>query len=71
MADVKITVRNNGPFRIEAPAGAITLVDAEGKEFDLAGKTNFSLCRCGKSLTQPFCDGAHKAVVCPVAEAKS
>ena len=37
MADEKvtITVRKNGPFRVEGP---IKLVDADGKEWDLAGK---------------------------------
>ena len=28
MAQVKITVRPNGPYRVEAPEGAIELVDA-------------------------------------------
>ena len=27
---VKITVRRNGPYRVEAPDGAIELVDADG-----------------------------------------
>ena len=30
-----------------------------GNEFDLAGKTRFSLCRCGGSVKKPFCDGTH------------
>ena len=34
MAQVKITVRENGPFRVEAPEGAIELVDADGNRFD-------------------------------------
>jgi CDGSH-type Zn-finger protein len=60
MADVKITIRENGPYRIEAPAGTLEVLDATGKPFDLAGRTAFSLCRCGHSETKPFCDGAHK-----------
>lgn len=60
MAEVKITVRKNGPFRVEAPEGAIELVDADGNKYDLTGKPNFSLCRCGGSLNKPFCDGTHK-----------
>lgn len=60
MADVKIIVRKNGPFRVEAVEGSVTLVDAEGNEIDLKGQTSFPLCRCGRSLTQPFCDGSHK-----------
>ncbi len=53
---VKITVRPNGPFRVEGP---ITLVDANGAEWDLAGKPAISLCRCGLSEKKPFCDGTH------------
>lgn len=62
MADVKITVRENGPYRIEAPAGSLELLDASGKPYDLAGRTAFALCRCGHSENKPFCDGAHKRV---------
>ncbi len=53
---VKITVRPNGPFRVEGP---ISLVDAEGKAWDLTGKPAISLCRCGMSTKRPFCDGTH------------
>ncbi len=55
----KITVRNNGPLRLE---GEFTLCDMEGKEFDLSGRTAISLCRCGHSEDKPFCDGSHKKV---------
>ena len=63
MADVKITVRENGPFRIEAPEGAVEMVDHEGNKHDLTGKTVFSLCRCGSSAKKPFCDGTHKTLL--------
>ena len=53
---VKITVRPNGPFRVE---GAISLVDVNGQEWDLTGKPAISLCRCGLSSKRPFCDGEH------------
>jgi CDGSH-type Zn-finger protein len=65
MAEVKITVRENGPYRIEAPAGALELFDAAGNRYDLTGKTAFALCRCGHSENKPFCDGAHKRVGFP------
>jgi len=68
MAQVKITVRNNGPFRVEAPEGAIELVDADGKAYDLSGKTAFSLCRCGGSVNKPFCDGTHSRIGFQAAE---
>lgn len=57
MSDVKITVFNNGPFRVE---GDVTLVDADGKEF--TKKEKFSLCRCGQSSNKPYCDGTHNKI---------
>ncbi len=69
MADVKITVRPNGPFRVECPEGAVELVDANGNKFDLTGKTAFSLCRCGGSTKKPFCDGTHSKIGFQAAEA--
>ena len=53
---VNITVRPNGPLRVE---GHIVLKDADGREWDLTGKPAISLCRCGLSEKRPFCDGAH------------
>jgi CDGSH-type Zn-finger protein len=53
----KITIRNNASIRIE---GDFTVVDQEGRPFDLAGRTTISLCRCGQSSNKPFCDGTHK-----------
>jgi CDGSH-type Zn-finger protein len=58
MSKVKITVKENGPLRIEGEQ--IELLDSEGKPFNLEGKTVISLCRCGLSNKKPFCDGAHK-----------
>jgi CDGSH-type Zn-finger protein len=62
MSAVKITVRKNGPYRIEAPEGSVELVDADGNKFDLTGKPAFSLCRCGGSVNKPFCDGTHSKI---------
>lgn len=62
MANVKITVRANGPYRVEAPEGGVELVDANGNPYDLTGKPAFSLCRCGGSTTKPFCDGTHSKI---------
>jgi CDGSH-type Zn-finger protein len=62
MAQVKITVRPNGPFRVEAPEGSVELVDVDGNKFDLTGKPAFSLCRCGGSTNKPFCDGTHSRI---------
>ena len=62
MAAIKITVRPNGPYRVEAPEGSVELVDAQGNQYDLTGKTAFSLCRCGGSINKPFCDGTHSKI---------
>lgn len=66
---VKITARKNGPYKVEAPEGTIKLVDADGNEYDLKGKTVFALCRCGASINKPFCDGTHSKVGFQAAEA--
>lgn len=57
MNKTKITVLNNGPLNV---AGDIELLDANGKPYDLGGRTIISLCRCGLSANKPFCDGTHK-----------
>ena len=69
MAQVKITVRRNGPYRVEAPEGSVELVDADGNVYDLTGKPAFSLCRCGGSTKKPFCDGTHSQIGFQAAEA--
>jgi CDGSH-type Zn-finger protein len=68
MAAVKITVKTNGPYRVEAPEGSIELVDANGTPYDLTGKPAFSLCRCGASVNKPFCDGTHSKLGFQAAE---
>lgn len=74
MADVKITARRNGPYRVEAPIGSVDLLDADGNPYDLSarvkeGKLAFSLCRCGGSVQKPFCDGTHSKLGFQAAEA--
>jgi CDGSH-type Zn-finger protein len=66
MAGVEIKVRENGPYKVTGP---ITLIDAEGNEFELPddGKP-VALCRCGGSTTKPFCDGTHSKVGFEAAE---
>jgi CDGSH-type Zn-finger protein len=59
MPQTKITVKSNGSIRIE---GDFAILDAEGREFGLGGRTAVSLCRCGHSEDKPFCDGSHKRV---------
>ena len=62
MPSVKITVKKNGPYRIEAEEGVIEMFDADGNKYDLTGKPAFSLCRCGGSVNKPFCDGTHSKI---------
>ena len=69
MAAVNITVRKNGPYRVEAPEGSVELVDADGNKYALTGKPAFSLCRCGASVNKPFCDGTHSKMGFQAAEA--
>ncbi|MEM6612359.1 MAG: CDGSH iron-sulfur domain-containing protein [Cyanobacteria bacterium P01_C01_bin.72] len=58
MSDTTITVKNNGPFLVQ---GNVSIIDAEGKEFNAEGKA-IPLCRCGASTAQPFCNGTHRKI---------
>ncbi len=58
MSQVTITVRKDGPYRVE---GELTLLDADGNPIPLPGP-RFSLCRCGASSRKPFCDGTHTKI---------
>ena len=51
----KITNLDNGPYLVRGP---VLLLDAEGNEFRTERAT-VALCRCGGSMTKPFCDGTH------------
>ena len=59
MADVEITIRNNGPYSVSGP---IKLVDADGNPVDTSGRERISLCRCGGSTKKPFYDGTHSKI---------
>jgi CDGSH-type Zn-finger protein len=69
MAEIKITAKPNGPFRVEGDLSKLELVDANGKPYDLTGKSGVSLCRCGASVNKPFCDGTHSKIGFQAAEA--
>ena len=62
MSDLKITVKPNGPLRLEGDLSKISIADADGHTWDLTGKPGVSLCRCGQSTRRPFCDGSHNRV---------
>lgn len=57
MSEVVIKARENGPLLV---TGSVTLTDHLGNKYDLTGKANIALCRCGGSKNKPFCDGSHK-----------
>ena len=59
MADVTITVRENGSYKVQGP---VRLLDPDGNEFELPQGTAIALCRCGHSASKPFCDGTHRKV---------
>jgi CDGSH-type Zn-finger protein len=65
MSDVTIQPRENGPYLVTGP---VTLVDADGKQYDISGRETIALCRCGGSTTKPFCDGTHSKVGFDAAE---
>jgi CDGSH-type Zn-finger protein len=62
---VVIKVRNNGPYKVTGP---ITLIDADGNEYDLPVGEAVALCRCGASTTKPFCDKTHSKIGFEAAE---
>ena len=66
MEKVEIKVRHNGPYKVTGP---VTIVDADGREYDLSDKgESVVLCRCGGSTTKPFCDGTHSKIGFDAAE---
>src|SRR2546421_11050234 len=51
----KITIRPNGPYLVE---GDFELIDVNGSKIDTSARgPRIALCRCGGSVTKPFCDG--------------
>ena len=65
MSELKITMTENGPYQVSGP---ITLLDADGGQYDVAGKEQVYLCRCGASTNKPFCDGTHSKLGFEAAE---
>jgi CDGSH-type Zn-finger protein len=53
----KLTINSNGSVRVE---GDFEIVDMQGNNYGLQGRTVVSICRCGLSANKPFCDGSHK-----------
>lgn len=53
-----VRIADDGPLLVRGP---IRLVDERGDEVPTRRRVN-AICRCGRSGTQPFCDGTHKIV---------
>lgn len=59
MSELRVEVRRNGPYKLVGP---VTVVDSEGRRFELPPGKAVALCRCGYSQTKPFCDASHRRV---------
>jgi len=66
---LQITPLKNGPYMVEGDLAELKLTDANGAPYDLSGKPKVFLCRCGASVTKPFCDGQHSKIGFEAAEA--
>jgi len=63
---VKITIRPNGPYLVE---GDVEMLDPAGNKVDTTDRPRIALCRCGGSVSKPFCDGTHSKIGFQAAEA--
>lgn len=64
---VKISCRPNGPYLVEGDG--VEIYDPAGNRVDTTGRPRISLCRCGGSVSKPFCDGTHSKIGFQAAEA--
>lgn len=53
----KIQIIHNGPAIV---SGNFNITDTNGNKLSKADKV--ALCRCGKSSSEPFCDGTHNKI---------
>jgi len=53
-----VRVTTDGPMLVRGP---IRLLDESGNTVPVRRRVN-AICRCGRSASQPFCDGTHKIV---------
>jgi CDGSH-type Zn-finger protein len=56
--EVVIVPYRDGPYLVRGP---VSLRDQNDTDIDVTRRT-IALCRCGKSMTRPFCDGTHRLV---------
>ncbi len=66
---IEIVARKDGPYLVTGDLSQLELRDGDGNLYDLEGKGRVFLCRCGGSVTKPFCDGTHSKIGFQAAEA--
>jgi len=54
---VRVTLRRNGPLRLEGPCEV-----RDQNAHVLFRGMETALCRCGQSKKKPFCDGTHRQI---------
>ena len=62
---ITIRLRRNGPYVIDSDD--VRVADWNGAEYPI-GRRPIALCRCGASMTKPFCDGTHSKIGFQAAE---
>ena len=65
---VEIVARKNGPYVVTGDLSQLELRDGDGNLYDTADQKRIFLCRCGASVTKPFCDGHHTKIGFQAAE---
>jgi 3-phenylpropionate/trans-cinnamate dioxygenase ferredoxin subunit len=65
---LEIVAKPNGPYVISGDLSLLKLQDGAGNLYNLEGKKRIFLCRCGASVTKPFCDGQHTKIGFQAAE---
>ena len=66
---IEVVATKNGPYLLTRDLSQLDLRDGDGNLYDVAGKSRIFLCRCGASITKPFCDGQHSRIGFSAAEA--
>ena len=57
-SELVIIPHNNGPYEVKGRVRIVT----EGGRVLQSEQTEAWLCRCGQSVSKPFCDGTHQKV---------